>query len=89
MCKATTFIELDEPTVKAVRKEVRSLFLHEFQFLVGLGACLAVTLSGLSYYFSSNYQMNQSFGLPAIAGICAIMILTYATVSSPKKREKT
>jgi hypothetical protein len=87
MCKATTLVELDEPTVKAVRKEVKSLFLHEFQFLVGLGACLAVTLSGLSYYFSTNYQMGQS--LPAIAGICGIMILTYVTVSSPKKREKT
>jgi len=87
MCKANFFVELDESTVKAVRKEVKSLFLRESQFLVGLGACLTVALSGLSYYFSTNYQMGQS--LPAIAGICGIMILTYFTVSSPKKREKT
>ena len=87
MCKANFFVELDESTVKAVRKEVKSLFLRESQFLLGLGACLAVTLSGLSYYFSTNYQMVQS--LPAIAGICRTVILTYFTVSSPKKREKT
>jgi len=87
MCKANFFVELDESTVKAVRKEVKSLFLRESQFLLGIGACLAVTLSGLSYYFSTNYQMGQS--LPAVAGICGIMILTYFTVSTPKKREKT
>jgi len=89
MCKATIFIELDEPTMTAVRKEVKSLFIRESSFLVGLAACLAVMLSGLSYYFSSNYQMGQSLVLPAIAGICGIMILTYVTVSSPKKRKKT
>jgi len=60
MCKANFLVEQDESTVKAVRKEVKSLFLRESQFLVGLGACMAVTLSGLSCYFSTNYQMGQS-----------------------------
>ena len=86
MCKATFFVELDEPTVTAIRNEVKSLF-HEFEFLVVLGACLAVTLtaalSSISYYLSGNYQMSQSLGLPVIAGMCGMMILTYVAVSSP------
>jgi hypothetical protein len=89
MCKATTLIELDEPTMTAIRKGVKSLY-REFHFVAGLGACSAVALSGFSYYFSGSFQMGQSLGLPiAIVGICGMMILTYATVSFPKKRKKT
>jgi len=82
MVAEATYIELDAPTIAAIRGVVKEMVVREFQFVASFGACLAITLiavfSGISHYLSGNYQVGQSLALPAIAGICGIAILAYA-----------
>jgi len=79
---AYEWIELDEPARTAIITVAKSQIVRECQFVASLGACLAIILTavfgGLSYYFSGNYPASQAVVLPAIAGICGMIILTYA-----------
>jgi len=82
LVETATFVELDDVTMAVIRRMVKEQVVRESHFLVSLGACLLVTLvstlTSLSYYVSGNYLLSQSLWLPAMAGICGMIILTYA-----------